>query len=181
MPPPADRDLTKLNKGQCKVLERKSPRPWAIPATTRLDSRSAEKTLGVLGDTRLTRSHQRAPGAREVNGVLGCVARGAREGLLHLCPVLGRPLLECSVQCQGSQYTRDVSILERVQWRTTKKIKGQEHLSCEERLGELGLLSQEKAQGTLSVWRVRGDGARLSSAQCQDWGSRHRLNHWASL
>lgn len=39
-----------------------------------------------------------------------------------------------------------------VQWRVTKMIKGQEHLFCEERLGELVQLSSEKRfRGILSM------------------------------
>ena len=57
--------------------------------------------------------------------------------------VLMRPLWEYCIQFSGLQYYRDLSSLEGVQCMATATMKELEHLSCEDRLRELGLFSLE--------------------------------------
>ena len=57
---------------------------------------------------------------------------------------LVRPHLECRVQCWAPEDKRDMSILEWLRQSATDVINGLDHLSYEERLRELGLLSLEE-------------------------------------
>ncbi|PKU41182.1 hypothetical protein llap_8511 [Limosa lapponica baueri] len=121
--------------------------------------------------------------AQKTNHILGCIKRSmasrSREVILPLYSALVRPHQEYCTQLWSRQHAKDMDLLEWVQRRATKMIRGMEHLSCEHRLRELELFSLEKRrfQGDLIVafqslnGACKNDGDRLFSRTCCDMTS----------
>jgi len=142
-------NLMRFNKAKCKVLHLAQGKPhyqYRL-GDEGIERSPAERVLWVLVDEKLDLSRQCVFTAQKANCILGCikVEGGDSAPLLRsgeTPPGVLHPALELSQERHGAVAAHPEQ--------ARKTTRGLEHLSCEDRMRELGLFSLEKS-------RLRGD------------------------
>ncbi|KAJ7422541.1 hypothetical protein BTVI_13732 [Pitangus sulphuratus] len=113
-----------------------------------LESCLVAKDLGVLVNSWLKMSQQCSQMAKKAKSILTCVknsvASRTREVMIPMNSALVRPHIELCVQFWAPHFKKDTDVLECVQRRTVKVVKGLGDKSYEKQLRELQFFSLEK-------------------------------------
>jgi ribonuclease P/MRP protein subunit RPP40 len=151
--------LLKFNQDKCKVMSvgnqsRNEYRLTNESGCYSLMQTVEEKDLGIIVRNDLKPSSQCSAAASKGMSVMGLVKRNFKnldtESFLLLYKTYIRPQLEYCVQVWSPHLQKDIQLLEKVQRKSTKLVRGFTKLSYQQRLERLGLTTLEKR-------RERGD------------------------
>jgi len=129
----AHANLMKFNKAKCKVLQPGLGQSQTqIKAGQRMaESNPEEKDLGVSVHERFNMNQQFVLTAQNANCILGykrSMTSRSRDVILPLSSAFMTSHQEYYIQFCGPQHKKDMKLLEQVQRRATRMIRGLEHL-----------------------------------------------------
>jgi len=116
-------------------------------------------------------SQQCALVVKKASSILECskksMAIRLREVILPLYSAMGRPHLEYCIQFWAPSFKKDRNLLERVQQRVARMIRGLKHLPYKERLGDLGrfsLLKKSLGGELITIYKHLKHGSQVDRA-----------------
>ena len=140
---------------------RNNPRHIYKMSGVTLTKTDAEKDVGVIVSSDNKPSKQCLAAAKKANSTLGRMARSVtyRDKFvwIGLYKTYVRPILEYCVQAWRPWLAKDIKVLEDVQRRAVRQVRGLKGLTYEEKLAELDLFSLEhrRERGDLiQTWKI---------------------------
>ena len=139
-----------LNVDKCKMMHFgfNNTRHTYTMNNKELQTVSEEKDLGVIIQDNLKVDKQVAASVAKTNKILGMIRRSFKSRdekmMLRLYKSVVRPLVEFAISSWNPHFKKDIEAIEKIQHRFTRLLPRMKHLSYEDRLIKLNLITLER-------------------------------------